>query len=81
MSTPLSAPSDTVPSSASRRLLTEKAMFGLLRLIAACNVLVLVGICVFLLAQGLPALSWEFLSEPPHKMMTDRKSTRLNSSH
>ena len=71
MSTPLSAHSDTVPSSAPRRLLTEKAMFGLLRLIAALNVLVLVGICVFLLVQGLPALSWEFLSEPPRKMMTE----------
>ena len=71
MSTPLSAPSDTVPSSGPRRLLTEKAMFGLLRLIAALNVLVLVGICVFLLVQGLPALSWEFLSEPPRKMMTE----------
>ena len=71
MSTPLSAPSDTVPSSGPRRLLTEKAMFGLLRLIAALNVLVLIGICVFLLVQGLPALSWEFLSEPPRKMMTE----------
>lgn len=71
MSTPLSAPSETVPSSTSRRLLTEKAMFALLRLIAALNVLVLVGICVFLLVQGLPALSWEFLSEPPRKMMTE----------
>ena len=59
------------PTSGARRHLTETAMFGLLRLVAAANVLILLGICVFLLVQGLPALSWEFLSEPPRKMMTE----------
>lgn len=59
------------PTSGVRRHLTETAMFGLLRLVAAANVLILLGICVFLLVQGLPALSWEFLSEPPRKMMTE----------
>ena len=64
--------SPAAPQSApARRRLTEAAMFGLLRLIAAANVLILLGICIFLLAQGLPALSWEFLSEPPRKMMTE----------
>lgn len=46
-------------------------MFWLLRLVAACNVLVLVAVCAFLLHNGLPALSWEFLSQPPRKMMTE----------
>ena len=58
-------------ASALRRRLTEKAMFGMLRLVAAANVLILVGICVFLVVQGLPALSWEFLTEPPRRMMTE----------
>ena len=34
-------------------------------------VLALIGICVFLVAQGLPALSWTFLTEPPRNMMTE----------
>lgn len=46
-------------------------MFGLLRGTAAVNVLALSGICLFLLAQGLPALSWTFLTEPPRNMMTE----------
>ena len=58
-------------ASAPRRRLAEKAMFGMLRLVAAANVLILMGICVFLVAQGLPALSWEFLTEPPRRMMTE----------
>jgi phosphate transport system permease protein len=45
-------------------------MFGLLRLCAAINIAALVGVCVFLALRGLPALSWEFLSAPPRRMMT-----------
>lgn len=45
-------------------------MLGTLRLVAAFNVILLVAICLFLLVQGLPALSWEFLSTPPREMMT-----------
>lgn len=70
MSSPTPDFSADAPTAGSRRL-TEAAMFGLLRLVAAANVLILLGICVFLLVQGLPALSWEFLSEPPRKMMTE----------
>lgn len=46
-------------------------MFWLLRAIAAVNVLALLGVCAFLLCNGLPALSWEFLTQPPRKMMTE----------
>ena len=54
-----------------RRLFVQGAMLGTLRLVAAFNVILLVAICLFLLVQGLPALSWEFLSTPPREMMTD----------
>lgn len=40
-------------------------MFWLLRAIAACNVLALLAVCAFLPQNGLPALSWSFLTEPP----------------
>ena len=53
-----------------RRLFVQGAMLGTLRLVAAFNVSLLVAICLFLLVQGLPALSWEFLSTPPREMMT-----------
>ena len=58
-------------SSSRSRLCRQAAMFWLLRCIAAVNVLALVGVCAFLLWHGLPALSWEFLTEPPRKMMTE----------
>lgn len=47
-------------------------MFGLLRVAAGINILALVGVCVFLLWNGSPAISWEFLTEPPRRMMTGR---------
>lgn len=43
----------------------EAMMFGLLRVAAGTNILALVGVCVFLLWNGSPAISWEFLTEPP----------------
>ena len=53
-----------------RRLFVQGAMLGTLRLVDAFNFILLVAICLFLLVQGLPALSWEFLSTPPREMMT-----------
>ncbi|MDM8216079.1 phosphate ABC transporter permease PstA, partial [Desulfovibrio piger] len=61
----------SMETSPARRLLVQGLMFGLLRATAAVNVLALVGICIFLVAQGLPALSWNFLTEPPRNMMTE----------
>ena len=45
-------------------------MFWLLRGVAACNVLALLAVCAFLFQNGLPALSWSFLTEAPRQMMT-----------
>lgn len=49
---------------------TEFLMFGVLRLSALINIAALLGICLFLLVQGAPAISWEFLTQPPRRMMT-----------
>lgn len=53
------------------RLAQQTVMFWALRLIAAGNVLALLGVCAFLLHNGLPALSWDFLTQPPRRMMTE----------
>ena len=45
-------------------------MFGLLRAAAAINILALVGVCAFLIWNGSPAISWEFLTQAPRRMMT-----------
>ena len=52
------------------RLVKEHTVFGLLRLAAAINMLALVGVCVFLIWHGSPAMSWSFLTEAPRRMMT-----------
>ncbi len=52
------------------RRLTERAMFSLLRLAALVNIAALLCVCGFLVWNGLPALSWEFLTEPPRQSMT-----------
>ena len=46
-------------------------MFGMLRLAAGINMLALVSVCIFLIWNGSPAISWEFLSESPRRMMTE----------
>ncbi len=56
------------PSSRYRK---QTIMFILLRACAGINMLALIGICTFLVIQGAPALSWEFISESPRKMMTE----------
>ncbi len=57
--------------SAERRRTEERVMFLFLRLVAALNVAVLAGICAYLCWNGLPVISWEFLTEPPRNMMTE----------
>jgi phosphate transport system permease protein len=52
------------------RMRRQSTMFVILRLCAAINIAALVGVCVFLAVRGVPALSWEFLTEPPRRMMT-----------
>ncbi len=57
--------------SSDSRLRRESMMFGLLKLAALINVSALVIVCVFLAIQGLPAISWEFLTQAPRRMMTE----------
>ncbi len=52
------------------RRLTQSAFFALFRLAAGINGLALLIICIFLLTNGLPAISWTFLTEAPYDSMT-----------
>ncbi|MDR2075768.1 MAG: phosphate ABC transporter permease PstA [Desulfovibrio sp.] len=54
-----------------RRKIRESLMFLLLRLAAVVNIAALVLVCGYLVWNGLPALSWEFFSEPPREAMTE----------
>lgn len=60
-----------VMPSAHGRILAEKGMFLFLRVVALLNVAVLAGICLYLCWNGLPVVSWEFLTESPRNMMTE----------
>ncbi len=53
------------------RFARQYIFFGILRSAAFINILTLIGVCLFLFINGLPAISWEFLTEPPRKMMTE----------
>ncbi len=53
------------------RLRVQNVMFGLLHASAAINVLALSGVCLYLAVNGFSALSWEFLTDYPRKMMTE----------
>lgn len=54
-----------------RRNSQQRAVFGVFRLASGINGLALATICAFLLYNGLPALSWEFLTQAPRRMMTE----------
>lgn len=53
------------------RKIKELLCFNLLRLAACVNICALLVVCGFIFWKGWPALSWEFLSEPPRKAMTE----------
>lgn len=53
----------------SRRML-QGAFFALFRMAAGINGVALLIICAFLLYNGLPAINWTFLSQPPTDSMT-----------
>ncbi len=57
--------------SSDSRLRRESIMFGLLKTAAFINMSALVIVCAFLAIQGLPAITWEFLTEAPRNMMTE----------
>ncbi|MDL2279132.1 phosphate ABC transporter permease PstA [Desulfovibrio sp. OttesenSCG-928-G11] len=53
------------------RRIRERVFFSLLRLAALTNIAALICVCGFLVWKGLPALSWDFISQPPRKAMTE----------
>lgn len=55
----------------SLRFIIQKIFFWLFRGAAAINGLALIIICGFVLYYGLPAISWEFLTEAPRNSMTE----------
>ena len=57
-------------STLGNRGVIEKIMFGLFKAASGVNALALLVICGFLLYYGLPAISWEFLTEAPRDSMT-----------
>ena len=53
-----------------RRLGRQRLMFCVLQSAAYMNIAALLGVCAFLLWNGIPAVSWEFLTSSPTKGMT-----------
>lgn len=51
------------------RHLTERLGFGLLTLMTVMTIIPILGVVIYILAQGVPAISWEFLSGFPHDGM------------
>ncbi len=51
------------------RHLSERLGFGLLTLMALCTVVPIVAVVIYILVQGGPAISWEFLSGFPREGM------------
>lgn len=51
------------------RHLTERLGFGILTLMAVMTVTPIVGVIIYIVIQGAPAISWEFLSGFPHDGM------------
>jgi len=52
-----------------QRALIEKIGFGLITLLAILTALPILGVLIFVFAQGLPAISLEFLTAMPHSGM------------
>ncbi len=51
------------------RNVTQQLGFALLTLMTAATVIPIIGVVIFILVQGAPAISWEFLSDFPHDGM------------
>lgn len=60
----------TLSSRRARRGLWQSLAFSSLRVAVAINAAALVGILGFVVINGLPAISWEFLTQPPRDSMT-----------
>ena len=55
--------------SSRRKVITQGIAFTIIRLIAAFTVLPILGIVVYIVIRGLPAISWEFLTAMPRDGM------------
>jgi phosphate transport system permease protein len=58
------------PRGTKGRMAKQTLMFSLLRLAALINMAALFSVCAFLIWNGFPAISWEFLTSPPSRSMT-----------
>jgi phosphate transport system permease protein len=56
-------------STSHRRLFIEKIGFGVLSTIALLTALPILAVLIYILVQGLPAISWEFLTAMPYDGM------------
>jgi phosphate transport system permease protein len=58
-------------SSALNRYLTERFGFGFITLVAFLTVVPIVAVVIYIVIQGAPAISWEFLTQPPRGGMRE----------
>jgi phosphate transport system permease protein len=59
------------PKSSTARLLTQRFGFGVLSLAALITVLPIIAVVIYILIQGLPAISWEFITGFPRDGMRE----------
>jgi len=59
------------PKSSAARQMTQRVGFGALLLTALVTVIPIVAVVVYIVAQGLPAISWEFLTGFPREGMRE----------
>ena len=59
------------PKSSTARLLTQRFGFGVLSLAALITVVPIIAVVIYILIQGLPAISWEFITGFPRDGMRE----------
>jgi phosphate transport system permease protein len=59
------------PKSSTARLLTQRLGFGVLSLAALITVVPIIAVVIYILIQGLPAISWEFITGFPRDGMRE----------
>ena len=59
------------PRSSATRLLTQKFGFGLLILATMITVLPILAVVIYILAKGMPAINWEFITGFPREGMRE----------
>jgi len=57
------------PHFSSNRLLAQRLGFSLLTLVAVITVLPILGVVIYIIKEGAPAISWEFLTAMPREGM------------